>query len=164
MNDIAPVDIVLLLVLLVSVVIGAWRGLLYEVLSLMGWVAAFLVAQWQAVAVGAWLPLGNSAEPLRYAAGFAVVFVGVAFLAGLLAWLVKKLVESVGLRPVDRTLGAVFGVLRGGLLLLATALVVALTPLRDTDAWRSSVGAQTLDRTLHALRPLLPDPLVTYIP
>ena len=58
MNDIAPVDILLLLVLLVSVVVGAWRGLLYEVLSLMGWVAAFLVAQWQAVAMGAWLPLG----------------------------------------------------------------------------------------------------------
>ena len=104
--NIATVDLLLLLVLLISVVIGAWRGLLYEVLSVIGWVAAFVLAQWWAVAVGEWLPLGEAAEPLRYAAGFALVFVAVAFAAGLLAWLVKKLVESVGLRPVDRTLGA----------------------------------------------------------
>ena len=162
--NIATVDLLLLLVLLISVVIGAWRGLLYEVLSVIGWVAAFVLAQWWAVAVGEWLPLGEAAEPLRYAAGFALVFVAVAFAAGLLAWLVKKLVESVGLRPVDRTLGALFGLFRGAVVLLAVALVVVMTPLREAQAWRESVGAQTLGSTLHSLRPLLPEPLVTYIP
>ena len=48
--NIATVDLLLLLVLLISVVIGAWRGLLYEVLSVIGWVAAFVLAQWWAVA------------------------------------------------------------------------------------------------------------------
>lgn len=162
--SIATVDIILLLVLLVSVVVGAWRGLLYEVLSVIGWVAAFVLAQWWAVSVGGWLPLGDASEPLRYAAGFALVFVGVAFAAGLLAWLVKKLVDSVGLRPVDRTLGALFGLLRGAVVLLGVALVVVMTPLREAQAWRESVGAQTLGSTLHSLRPLLPEPLVTYIP
>lgn len=162
--NIATVDIVLLLVLLISVVVGAWRGLLYEVLSLIGWVAAFVLAQWWAVSVGEWLPLGAASEPLRYAAGFALVFVGVAFTAGLLAWLVKKLVESVGLRPVDRTLGALFGLFRGAVVLLGVALVVVMTPLREAQAWRESLGAQTLGNTLHTLRPLLPEPLVTYIP
>lgn len=162
--NIATVDLLLLLVLLISVVIGAWRGLLYEVLSVIGWVAAFVLAQWWAVWVGEWLPLGEAAEPLRYAAGFALVFVAVAFAAGLLAWLVKKLVESVGLRPVDRTLGALFGLLRGAVVLLAVALVVVMTPLREAEAWRESMGAQTLGHTLHNLRPLLPEPLVTYIP
>lgn len=162
--NIAAVDIILLLVLLISVVVGAWRGLLYEVLSVIGWVAAFVLAQWWAVSVGEWLPLGEASEPLRYAAGFALVFVGVAFAAGLLAWLVKKLVESVGLRPVDRTLGALFGLLRGAVVLLAVTLVVVMTPLREAQAWRESLGAQTLGNTLHTLRPLLPEPLVTYIP
>jgi len=74
------------------------------------------------------------------------------------------LVESVGLRPVDRTLGALFGLLRGAVVLLAVALVVVMTPLREAEAWRESMGAQTLGHTLHNLRPLLPEPLVTYIP
>jgi len=111
--NIATVDIVLLIVLLASVVIGAWRGLLYEVLSVLGWVAAFVLAQWLAVDAAEWLPLKGASEPLRYAAGFAVVFVAVAFAAGFLAWLVKKRVESVGHRPVDRTPGAPFGLVPG---------------------------------------------------
>ena len=41
-------DWILLGVLLASMVVGLWRGLVYEVLSLAGWVAAFFVAQWWA--------------------------------------------------------------------------------------------------------------------
>ena len=48
---------------------------------------------------------------------FAVVFMATVFAAGLLSWLIKKLVETVGLRPVDRTLGGVFGLARGLVLL-----------------------------------------------
>ena len=54
------VDILLALVLLVSIVIGAWRGLLYEVLSVLGWVAAFFLAQWLAVDAAGWLPLKDT--------------------------------------------------------------------------------------------------------
>ena len=162
--NIATVDLLLLLVLLISVVIGAWRGLLYEVLSVIGWVAAFVLAQWWAVAVGEWLPLDDYSEPLQVAMGFAAVFLVAAFTGSALAWLVKKLVESVGLRPVDRTLGALFGLFRGAVVLLAVALVVVMTPLREAEAWRESMGARTLGSTLHSLRPLLPEPLVTYIP
>jgi len=161
--DFAVVDIVLVSVLLISIVIGAWRGLLYEVLSVFGWVAAFFLAQWFAVDVASWLPLGtDTPEPLRYAAGFALVFVAVAFAAGLLAWLVKQLVESVGLRPVDRTLGAVFGLLRGLIILLALGLVVAMTPLHQHAQWQASRGAGLLDASLKTLSPLLPAELASH--
>ena len=38
-------DWILLTVLAASMLVGAWRGLVYEVLSVMGWIAAFLLAQ-----------------------------------------------------------------------------------------------------------------------
>ena len=41
-------DGVLCGILLLSLVIGAWRGLVHELMSLAGWVAAFFVAQWLA--------------------------------------------------------------------------------------------------------------------
>ena len=103
----AALDWILLTVVLASLLLGAWRGLVYEVLSLLAWVAAFFVAQWFAADVAAWLPLGDSAEPVRYAAGFVGVFVATLFACGMVAWLAKKLIEAVGLRPVDRGLGAV---------------------------------------------------------
>ena len=42
----AALDWIFAAVLLASMLIGAWRGLVFEVLSVLGWVAAFFAAQW----------------------------------------------------------------------------------------------------------------------
>ena len=69
---IALTDWVLLGVLLASMVVGFWRGLVYEVLSLAGWVAAFVVAQWLAADVVGWLPFVKGAPAsVQYAVAFA---------------------------------------------------------------------------------------------
>ncbi len=151
-------------VLLASMLIGAWRGLVFEVLSLMGWVASFLVAQWFAEDMAALLPMGQSAEALRYAAGFVVVFVGAVFACGLLTWLAKKLVDAIGLRPADRALGALFGVLRGMVLLLAAAVVAGLTPMGDAGWWQESQGAPILAEVLRGLKPALPEEFGRHLP
>ena len=160
----APLDWIFVAVLLASMLIGAWRGLVFEVLSLLGWVVSFFVAQWWADDMAALLPMGESAGSLRYAAGFAVVFVASMFVCGFLTWLAKKLVEAIGLRPADRTLGAVFGVLRGLALLLAVAVVAGLTPLRDAAWWQESRGAPVLAEVLRGLKPALPDEFARHLP
>ena len=160
----APLDWIFVAVLLASMLIGAWRGLVFEVLSLLGWVVSFFVAQWWADDMAALLPMGESAGSLRYAAGFAVVFVASVFGGGFLTWLAKKLVEAIGLRPADRTLGAVFGVLRGLVLLLAVAVVAGLTPLRDAAWWQESRGAPVLAEVLRGLKPALPDEFARHLP
>ena len=63
----ATLDWVFLTVLAASLALGAWRGLVYEVLSVLGWIAAFVLAQWLAPDAAAWLPMGRSGEALRYA-------------------------------------------------------------------------------------------------
>ncbi len=160
----AMLDWIILAVLALSLALGAWRGLVYEVMSVLGWIAAFVVAQWLAPDAAAWLPMGQAGETLRYAAGFVLVFIAAAFLAGLLAWLVKKMVEAVGLRPVDRTLGAAFGLVRGGVLLLATAVVVNMTPLQSGDWWTESTGAGVSTTVLRGLKPVLPERFGQYLP
>ena len=156
-------DWVLLAALLLSVVLGLWRGLVYEVLSVLGWVAAFVLAQAFADQAGAWLPIDGLSPPLRLAAGFVLVFVVVAFAAGLGAWLVQKLVASVGLRPVDRVLGGAFGLLRGLVILLAVAFVVSMTQMQDAAWWRDSATASVLSAALHEIKPLLPEVVARYI-
>lgn len=156
-------DWVLLAVLLLSALVGLWRGLVYEVLSVAVWVGAFLLAQAYAAPVGAWLPVDGFSDPLQIAIGFAAVFFAAAFAGGLLAWLFKKLVESVGLRPVDRVLGGAFGLLRGVVMLLGLALVVGMTPLHGHTTWQRSPVATQLSSTLQALRPLLPEALARHL-
>lgn len=160
----AALDWIFAALLLVSMLVGAWRGLVYEVLSLLGWVAAFVVAQWLAADAAAMLPMGDASETLRYAAGFILVFVASLFACGFLAWLAKKLVDAVGLRPVDRTLGAFFGVLRGLLVLLVLVVMAGLTQLHQAAWWQESQGATLLSGLLKELRPVLPDELGRHLP
>lgn len=158
-----PLDWILAGVLFFFLLLGAWRGLVYEVLSVLGWVASFFAAQWFAPQVALVLPWDSAAEPVRYAAAFVIVFVAALFTAGLLAALLKKVVDAMGLRPVDRTLGAAFGVLRGMLLLLAATVVIDMTALKTSGWWQDSVGAQTLTAVLTGLKPLLPAQFARYL-
>jgi len=157
-------DWIFLVVLLGSLLLGAWRGLVYEVVSALSWVAAFVAAQWFAPDVAEKLPMSGAGEAVRYAAGFVVVFVGVVFAGGLTAWLIKKLIESVGMRPADRALGAVFGLLRGLVLLLAATVVVQMTPLKTAAWWQESAGAQLSTIALKGLKPVLPVEFGKYLP
>jgi membrane protein required for colicin V production len=157
-------DWVFLAVLAASLLLGAWRGLVYEVLSVLSWVAAFVLAQWLAPNAAAMLPMGGSGEAIRYAAGFIVVFIAVVFTGGVLAWLTKKMVEAVGLRPIDRTLGAAFGLIRGAVLLLALAVVINMTPLKRGEWWTESKGADVATATLKGMKPVLPERFGHYLP
>lgn len=154
---ITAIDWALLAVLALSLLVGLWRGLVFEVLSVLGWVAAFFLAQWFAPDVAAWLPMASLSQPTRYAAAFVLTFVVAVFVAGLLASTVRKMVAAVGLRPVDRLLGAVFGVVRGLVLLLAVAVAIDMTPLKDSPWWQESTGAPMLSAALKGLKPALPE-------
>lgn len=161
----AVLDWIFLAMLLASMLVGAWRGLVFEVLSALGWLAAFVVAQWAGADMAAWLPLGQVEQPaVRYAAGFLAVFVLVVFACSLVAWLAKRLIQASGLRPADRTLGALFGMVRAGVLLLVMALVVQTTSLRDAQWWQDSGAAPWLLVALQEIRPSLPQGWEKYLP
>lgn len=155
----------MLAVLAVSVLLGLFRGLVYEVLSVLNWLAAFLLAQWLAPQAAEWMPFSAAVgEAIRYAAGFVAVFIGALVVGGLLAWLTKKLVEAVGLAPVDRALGGLFGLVRGTVAVLALAVVVHLTGLKDGAWWTESMTAGVATAALRGLKPVVPERFGAYLP
>ncbi len=137
-------DVVMLAVLLLSTVVGAWRGLVFELMSLMGWFAAYFAAQWGTLAVSPHIPVGAPGSPLNHAAAFALIFLVALIGWGLLARLLKALVTATLLGGFDRLLGALFGAVRGLVLLLALAAVVTRTPWVELPAWQQSRGAAVL--------------------
>ena len=150
--------------LVLSLLIGAWRGLVYEVLSLVSWVAAFVLARWFAPAVAAWLPMAGADDVIRYGAGFVLVFVGVVFAGSLLTWMVSKLFQVVGLRPADRALGAVFGLMRGLAVLLALGVMVSMSPLKSHALWQEAASAPLIMAAVKGLKPVLPLELGRHLP
>jgi membrane protein required for colicin V production len=160
----ALLDWIAVALIVVSMLFGLVRGLVFEVISLIGWVVAFVVAQWFASDVAAWLPAGDPQASWRYPLAFVLLFVAVAFGVGLMASLTRKLIAAVGLRPVDRILGGAFGAARGAVALLVLAVVVHLLALSDSAWWHESRSAVVLDAALQSLKPALPEKLASYLP
>ncbi len=159
----AVLDWVFLAVLLLSLMLGACRGLIFELLSLASWTIAFVLAQWFAPDVAQRLPMAGAGEPVRYAAGFALTFISAVFVGGLIAVLIKKLISAAGLAPMDRMLGAAFGLIRGLVVLLAATVVMAMTPLKSSAWWTESAGAGVLTIALKGLKPVLPQEFAKYL-
>ncbi len=157
-NALALLDMLVLATLLLSMLLGAWRGLVYELLMLVGWVVAFFAAR---LLVPQLLPqasayFSNAAPQALYAGVFIVLFIVLTFAWGLLASLAKKLIQMVGLRPVDRVFGACFGVVRALVLLLVLAMVVQAAGWQSQSWWQQSTSAAWLAQGLAQALPSLP--------
>lgn len=157
-------DWLFLLGLLASIGLGVWRGFVYEVLSVLNWLLALVLAQWLGDDVGRLLPIDSRSETLIHIAGFVLVFVVSVFVGGVVVWGLPKLIEQAGLRPVDRVLGGAFGVLRAIILVLTMTVFVLMTPVKDQDWWRDSLVADTSVWSLKKLKPMLPASAGKYLP
>lgn len=152
----ATFDAVVLALLLISVCLGAWRGLIYELFSLVGWVVAFFIARLLAPELALHITAYGPTEPVAYALGFVAAFIVMAFVWGLVSALARKMVDAAGLRPVDRTLGACFGALRAMVVLLVVTVVIVSTSLGQSDWWGQSLAGQWLRAALAYVLPTLP--------
>lgn len=164
MAALSGIDWALLAVLVLSVVVGLWRGLVFELMSLAGWVVAWVGAQFLARDLGRWLPVGEPGSAPNILAAFVIAFVAILVVWALLARLLRLLVHATPLSLPDRLLGAGFGLLRGGVLLLALATVLALTPAARWLPWQQSEGARWLGVVLHGIKPLLPEAMAQHLP
>jgi membrane protein required for colicin V production len=152
-------------VLLLSLLLGLWRGLVHELMSLAGWVVAFVLSQWLASDVADWLPVWrDAAAQVRYAFSFVLVFVAGMMAMGLLAWLLGKVVATVGLQPVDRGLGGMFGLMRGVLILLVLTVFVHLVGMQRDAWWREAQLSPLLEIVLAGVKPVLPERVQEYLP
>jgi membrane protein required for colicin V production len=156
-------DYFVLAVMAISLLVGVTRGVVSEILALVAWVAAFIAARLWAVPLGNLL-LADLPDPLwRQLAGFVAVFAAVLIGFALLRWVTTLLLKAVGLRPLDRVLGALFGVVRGMLVLLILVMLAGLTPLPQQQWWRQATFAPPLETGVLAVKPWLPPELAKRI-
>ncbi|MDH0867249.1 CvpA family protein [Mitsuaria sp. GD03876] len=158
------VDLALLGLCVASVLLGAWRGLVFELMTLAGWLVAYAAAPYVAPAVERLLPLDKAGPTMTHALGLVIAFVLVLLVWGLGAKLIRALIHATPLGLLDRLGGAAFGVLRAALLALLATVIVGMTPAVRSEAWTGSQAAPWLTAALAQVRPLLPEALHDYIP
>src|SRR6478735_1978192 len=97
-------DWVLLLIIGVSALLGAWRGMIGVVASIAAWVAAGLAAFHFGADVGAMLASHGAPTWGERVSGYVLAFGLVWVLVMLAGWMLRKLADSAGLTPFDRAL------------------------------------------------------------
>lgn len=140
------VDWAIIAVLCASSLLSLWRGFAREALSLVGWIAAFILSNLYADRLAALFVDYIDNESARYIAAFAVLFVVVLLFFNLLGLLVKHLIRLTGLSVLDRLLGTVFGFARGLIILLVGVFIIGeILPADSQGVLRESQLMPHLD-------------------
>lgn len=148
---------------LLSTLIGGYRGFLREVLSVAAWLAALWVA-WQTAAdhVAPYLDFLGSPTAAALVA-FGLAFLAVLLAATVASHLVYRLVRAAGLGFVDRTLGLAFGALRALAIFVAAAYFIGGTRLAQSPWWQNSLWADDLQRLGQRVAAVLPPDLARHL-
>lgn len=149
-------DYGVLIVVGVSILLGAWRGLMREMLALAGWVLAVVLAMWFAYDLARLLPASLAPLDVRAVVAAVVVFILVLLAAGFGGIMLAKLFRAAGLGVTDRALGGMFGFARGTLITLGVVLGAGFTTLPKEPFWRDAALAGPLETAVVAMKPYLP--------
>lgn len=149
-------DIAVLVIIALSALLGWWRGFMYELFSLLGWIAAYIAATTMSDQALPYIPEAITVEAIRSAAAFALVFVVTLIVAAVCAWLLSKLTKFAGLSGLDGKFGIMFGVLRGLLVVLALVWIGGLTSLPEKRWWKDAWSSKPLHQAALYARDYLP--------
>ena len=151
------IDLVIIALIAVSGVISLFRGFLRETFSLATWIVGVWVGIRFAADVAVILPDAVPDETVRLAIGFAVLFIAVLIVGGLLGVLAGKLVKGTGLTGTDRALGVIFGALRGVVLVAMLVFLASLTLMPEEGWWERSMLIPHFERVVDWMLGLLPE-------
>ncbi|RDI48828.1 CvpA family protein [Aquicella lusitana] len=160
------VDYIILAIFFLSILAGFWRGFIREVVSLITWILAFVVAATFSHPVasaftsspavqGALTQASSSADqPVSYAAiaiSFALLFAGTIIVGSILGYVLNMAFQAGVLGIGNRILGGVFGFCRGFIINLVLIFLVQLTPFSQQEIWTQSSLVATYQPTVQWL-------------
>jgi membrane protein required for colicin V production len=128
-----PFDILIIIILVVTLTRGIFRGLVKELASIIGVLGGFYAAYSYYAFLGSpltrWIPQAGWANIV----GFVLIFTGVYLIVSILGVIIKYLLSIAFLGWMDRLCGALFGGIKG-FMICAVLLValIAFLPARST--------------------------------
>ncbi len=152
-------DYVVLGIFFISVILSIMRGLVREVLSIAGWVIAFIAASTFAHDFEPYIPPEIGGESLRLISAFILVFIVTLIVSVLITTLLNTLIKNIGLGFIDRILGAFFGFARALIIIMILVLVAGLTALPQQSLWQQAMLSPPMEAMAEQVLPWLPDDL-----
>ena len=155
------VDLFIIAVVGLSIIISLVRGFVREALSLAGWIVAIWVAMTYYNQLADILKPHIKDSVIRMGGAFLILLFATLIVAGLVNFLISQLVAKTGLSGTDRMIGAIFGFIRGALLVGVLIMLSNLTPLPAQQDWKDSLLVPTFKPVEVWLARLMPADLST---
>ena len=132
-------DFVIAGIVAFSTLISIRRGFVKEALSLVSWIAAFIIARMFSGQLAVLLDTHIASSSLRLGVAFSMLFAATLVVGAMINHLVGEMVRLTGLSGTDRLFGMVFGLARGLIVIVAVVTIVNVTPLSNDDWWEESM-------------------------
>ena len=155
------VDLAVLAVLLISAVFAYARGFIHEVLSIGGWIGAIFATIYGFPYAQ---PHFRGFIPIQLAADLATgvaIFVVTLFGLSIVIRAISRHIQESSLNVLDRSLGFLFGLLRGAVIVCLAYLGVEflMAPDEQPKWMRDAKSMPLVQQGADALRGLIPDNL-----
>lgn len=160
-------DIIFLVVIGISIGLGLFRGLVRELLSLLAWVLAGWMAYLYSAQLAEVLLRWLDAPRLSFLVSPVLVFLGTLVALSIMGRLVYQLFRIGGLTTMDRSFGAIFGLVRA--LTIIVVFIVVVRAVGATEApWFvqskiAKVLAPVVEPLKYAVLRRISDPLRTVL-
>ncbi len=132
------VDILLVAIVVLSCVVGVTRGLIRELISLIAWIAGLWCAWRFAYLVEPSLGGILADRPVSLWVARALILLAVLVVGGVIGAVVGYVVRHSALSWLDRSLGILFGLLRGLVIMGVIAIVGSLFKLTGGPGWHDA--------------------------
>lgn len=155
-------DLIIIGIIFISVIISLMRGFVKEAFSLTGWLTSFWVAMTFSSGMAELFGSSIKDPTLRFFAAFVSLFVLSLVVASIVNFFASQFIQRVGLTGIDRTIGGVFGFLRGILLVTIIVMLLGLTTLPKESWWHESFFMFRFEVIATWLKDLLPSDVAGY--
>ena len=153
------VDILIFGIVIISMVVGFFRGFFPELLGVVTWVAAILGGWHLSGLVQPYVDgkLGSVVAELW--AARLIIFVAILIVGGLAGQLVSLVIDKAGLSGTDKVLGLLFGFVRGVIIIGVLVMLGQFIGFDEEEWWADSALVPYGQAAAGAIRAVLPEDL-----
>ena len=156
-------DYIVFFIIGISIIVSMMRGAVRELLAIAGWLVAIYVAKTYATQLIPLLPTDIPTEALKILAAYVIVFFGVLLVASLLIIALSGLIKKIGLNWLNRGVGAVFGFVRGLLIVCVLVFLAGLTSLPKDARWTNAMFSSPLEALVKTILPFVPQIVAKHV-
>ena len=156
-------DYAVLIIIGFCIIVSMMRGAVREMLSIIGWFAAFYVAKTYATQLIPLLPKDIPSDSLRVLAAFLILFLGVLLVVSLLSIALSSILKKIGLGWLNRFFGALFGFAKGLFIVCVLVFLAGLTSFPKDVRWTNAMFSSPLEALVKTVLPWIPQKMAQHV-